>query len=368
LAWGQIQPYLADVRNTSYYRYYLMNLRQLFNLDEADLFSDRWEAASNALLSYSRENRGNGRQLCEKWRIEAVIIDAKMGLAQLAPTEQDDGRIRQVVRMDMFVHEERGLKKLLEDRPARNFNDWTGYFDEIFSESMRAGAIGFKCGLAYNRSLGFATSTRDRAARVFEAGLLSGEPSDRTVYQDYMVNRLCRLCEEAGVPLQIHTGLHSGVFQHLENAKPTLLTELLRNHRELKVDLLHGGYPWCVQAGIMAKYFPEVYVNGCWLHHISPSAYHDALRSWIDIVPMSKIFAWGGDHTLLENSLASLLLAKDTVAGLLANLIDEDAVDLDLALEIARRGFHDNPVRFWGLERGGESSKKQKARRRRKLR
>jgi predicted TIM-barrel fold metal-dependent hydrolase len=147
--------------------------------------------------------------------------------------------------------------------------------------------------------------------------------------------------------------LQGGTRHVLEDTRPTLLTGLFRRYPDLTIDLFHGGFPWYIQAGLMAKYFPNVYIDGCWLHHISPSAFRAALTSWIETVPLNKILAWGGDHTILEHSYASLLLARDLVADVLAELVTSGYFDLDLALEVARRIMHDNGAEFWGLGASG---------------
>ena len=165
-----------------------------------------------------------------------------------------------------------------------------------------------------------------------------------------MVNRLCKLCTEHGVPLQVHTGIQAGIGNILENTRPTLLTSLFRKFGDLKFDIFHGGYPWVIDAGLMAKYFPNVYIDGCWLAQISPSAYREALTSWIETVPSSKIFAWGGDHSQLEHSYSSLSLCRDLIADILAELVSSGYFDCDLAVDTARKILFENGVAFWNLE------------------
>ena len=177
--------------------------------------------------------------------------------------------------------------------------------------------------------------------------MLDASAAEKTTYQDVLVNRLCRLCVAADVPIQIHTGIQAGTRAVLEDTRPTLLTSLFRRHADLRVDLFHGGYPWVEHAGLMAKYFPNVYIDGCWLSHISPSAYRRALRAWIETVPMTKIFAFGGDHTLLEHSYGALAMARDAVADVLAEFVDEKYFTKDIALEVARRILCDNGMEFW---------------------
>ncbi len=62
------------------------------------------------------------------------------------------------------------------------------------------------------------------------------------------------------------------------------------------------------------------------------------------------IVAWGGDHTLLEHSFASLCLARDLIADVLAELVDRGYFDVDLALETARRILYANALEFWRIQ------------------
>ena len=348
-AWGVLRPFLDKVRNTSYFRYLLRGLNDLFGITEDDVFSERWREASERIRRHSQEHRGKGADLCRRMRVVATVLDGKIGAAEFRRLDSGDHRLLRIARLDQFIHEGRGLAETLDEYAGADFEHWLAAFDGFFHRSVANGAAGFKSGLAYHRRIEYSDPSKGDAARIFKSGLLTASAAEKASYQDYMVNRLCRLCTEADVPLQIHTGIQTGTGHVLEDARPTLLTGLFRRHGDLRVDLFHGGYPWCVHAGLMAKYFSNVYIDGCWLHHISPSAYRAALTSWIETVPMNKIFAWGGDHNLLEHSYASLAMARELVVDVLADLVNRGYFDVDLALVVGRRILCDNGVEFWRL-------------------
>lgn len=348
-AWDAIRPYLDKVRSTSYFRYLLKSLNDLFDITEDDLFSESLREASDRVQRYSQKNKGKGGELCEQMNVTATILDGKLDADLFSKLDAGNHQLIHIARMDMFIHEERGLLQMIEKYPTRDFNEWLGHFDTKFREFLEAGAAGFKSGLAYNRRIEYSNPSKDEVAKIFQAGLLDASLDEKTTYQDFMMNRLCQMCVETDAPLQIHTGMQAGIGNTLENTKPTLLNNLFSRYPELHVDLFHGGYPWIEQAGLMAKYFPKVYIDGCWLHHISPSAYRGALTAWIETVPMNKIFAWGGDHALIEHSYGSLLLAKDLIADVLTDLVERNYFDLELALVVAKRILHENGAEFWRL-------------------
>jgi hypothetical protein len=347
-AWSLIAAYLPKVRNTVYYRYLLPTLRDLFQIEERDLYGDSWRAASERIRAYSRQTKGKGAELSGRMGTTCSVIDAKAGIAPALPNiVPSDHTVLNVIRLDRFIHDGRGLKLALEDHPNRDFEGWMELFEGMFRQALDDGASGFKCGLAYNRPLDFSCPPRDAAAGIFDRGILTASPVEKKTFQDYMMNRLAELCVGADVPLQIHAGM----TEDIAGANPTHMTEFLYKHEELRLDLFHGGHPWSVQAGLMARNHRNVFIDGCWLHSISYQGFRQALTSWIENVPMNKIFAWGGDHTILEQSYGSLLVARELVADVLADLVEKDYFDEELALEVARRILHDNGIEFWRVEK-----------------
>ena len=347
-AWDVIKPFLERVRNTSYFRYLLLSMSDLFDVSEADIFSNRWQEASAKIRQFSRDHAGRGADLCKRMNVTSTVIDAKLLPKHLGRTMGCGHTILHVARLDSLIIEARGLALELEQHPAKELDDWLGRFDQRLNEYILAGAVGFKSALAYNRRIQYADPSRREVEIIFRKGILNVAPDEKTVFEDFMMNYLCRKCVEVDRPLQIHSGIQIGNSGTLEDTSPTGLNSLFQRHGDLRVDLFHGGYPWTDQAGIMAKYFPNVYINGCWLNCISASGYRQAMRSWIQTVPMSKIFAWGGDSSpLLEHSFGSLMTVRHLLADVLAELVCEEYFDLDLAIEIAGRVLHKNPSAFW---------------------
>lgn len=348
-AWEAIRPFVERVRNTTYFRYLLRGMKDVFGVSEADVFSERWQAASAKIRHFSIDNAGRGADLCRRMNVTGTILDSKLAPKDLVRTANCGHPILHVARLDDFIIEARGLANTLEQDPAKELDGWLAAFDQRFQEYLAAGVVGFKSGLAYNRRIEYGDPTKSEVAAIFRKGVLTASPPEKTAFQDFMMNHLCHKCVDVDLPLQIHSGIQAGNWSTLEATRPT---SLFQRHRDLRVDLFHGGYPWTVQAGIMAKYFPNVHINGCWLNIISACGYSEAVRSWIQTVPMSKIFAWGGDiYPLLEHSFASLLSAKKILADVLADLVREEYLDLELAIDLARRVLHDNPVAFWQLQR-----------------
>jgi predicted TIM-barrel fold metal-dependent hydrolase len=163
------------------------------------------------------------------------------------------------------------------------------------------------------------------------------------------MHTVCEKCAEFNLPFEIHTGLQAGNFNKLTYTNPLLLDNLIRDYRKVNFVLFHGGFPYIYEIGVLAKYFPNVYLDACWLSDISISSYKRALSEWLEIVPSNKIFAWGGDQNIIEHSYASLLLAKDLIADVFVEKIDSGYFNKNLALSVMKKILRDNPVNLYKL-------------------
>jgi hypothetical protein len=104
------------------------------------------------------------------------------------------------------------------------------------------------------------------------------------------------------------------------------------------------------ETALLAKNFPNVWLNLCWCHIISPRMAQSAMDELLDLVPTNKIIAFGGDHsTDVENVYGHLAVARQNVAGVLGRRVEEGLLTERDALEIAGRWFCDNPRELYQL-------------------
>jgi len=345
--WSQIKPYLSRIRNTVYYQYLLIALRDIYGYEHEEI-GDDWRELSDRIRVNSKKNPDWALSLLEEMGVHKVILDiAGTGLpcGHIVNNEM----LVQVVLMDGFIMGEMNVIKSLRDEPIRSLEDYLEALDETFEKAVKMGAIGIKSGLAYQRIIEYREVPRYKAERILTEGLGGVSSEERRVFQDFMMHEVCRRCAEHELPFQIHTGIQAGNYNTITNTNPAYLTNLIRKYPDVKFDIFHGGYPYFKEAGILAKYFPNAYVDGCWLTHISPSAYKEALNEWLEIVPATKIFAWGGDHTIPEHTYASLKLGKELVAEVLASKVVQGRFSEKTAYWVAERIMGKNAREVYGF-------------------
>jgi predicted TIM-barrel fold metal-dependent hydrolase len=190
----------------------------------------------------------------------------------------------------------------------------------------------------------------DRAeAESAAAALLDGRVAELpgvNPLQDYVLDEMVRTATELGLVVAVHAG-YWGDFR---NVDPLNLIPMVQRHPETRFDLYHLGYPWPRQALMLGKRFPNVWLNFCWTHAISPRCTAAMLDEALDTVPVNKVLAFGGDYGHpVEHVYGHLVLARQNVAKVLARRIAEGQMSETDALGIARKWFWDNPRDLYGL-------------------
>jgi predicted TIM-barrel fold metal-dependent hydrolase len=241
-------------------------------------------------------------------------------------------------------------------------------------KAIEGGVVGIKIGVAYLRSLKFEKATRADAERVFNRifgfpyprhdwddwEALAGPAGDEAKpLQDFVLHHVLHRASDRGLPVQIHTGFQEGNGNVITNSAPTLLHNLFFEYKNVKFDVFHGSYPYCSELATLAKNFPNVYADLCWLHVVSPAVARRALEEYIETVPGNKIFAFGGDYIFVEGAYAHSRMARQVVAKLLADKVEEGYFSEEEAVSLAQKMLRDNPYQLFCA--GAKSGKGAKA-------
>jgi len=346
--WKELKPYLENVRSSAYYRYLLIALRDLYGFEADEVDEGSWQELSGKIRERSRESLAWSMKVLERMNVYRMILDIS-GTGLPSKRIVKDDRLVQVVRMDGFINGEPQAVKNFTDEPVRSLDWYLEALDRAFEAVVKAGAVGVKSGLAYERIISYEPVPKPDAERIYARGLSSTSPEERKAFQDFIMHEVCERCARHRLPFQVHTGIQAGNYNTITNANPTHLTNLVRKFPDVRFDLFHGGYPYMQELALMAKYFPNVYLDGCWLAHITPAGYKRGLDEWIELLPGNKIFAWGGDHGILEHSYASLMLAKDLIAEVLAAKVASGYFPLKTALTLAEKILGGNAIRVYGF-------------------
>jgi predicted TIM-barrel fold metal-dependent hydrolase len=371
--WRILEPYWQKIHNTGYARALNIAARDLYGVD--GITKDTYK-----ILAFRMEeaNKAGVYQwiLKEKSRIDVSVLDTCFHYFRPGPSTRLDEVDRRffapVSRFDDFamIRQRADLERLGKRcaRPIRSFSDFIETLELEFEKASRL-IVGVKIDLAYERNLRFERVSQREAEEVF-ANICNqqlfrtplNEKEENWVpeglslretkpLQDFMVHKIIQLAAKKGLVIQIHTGLQAGNENILTNSNPTLLVNLFSQYKEVRFDVFHGSYPYTGELAALAKNFPNVYIDMCWLHIISPFRARQALAEWLDTVPSNKIFGFGGDYASAEGVYGHSVIARQNIARVLAEKVEEGTFTEEQALRLSQQLLRDNAYEFFFSDR-----------------
>jgi uncharacterized protein len=226
--------------------------------------------------------------------------------------------------------------------------DW--YFEQYAAQS---GA--FKIHRAYYRPLFFADVPRSHVEETFTRRIapdymnLKPSAAEILALEDFIVHYLCRKCNETGLPLKFHSGLFEGNGNLISHGRAELLSNLFVKYPNVRFDIFHISYPYQEELAAIAKMFPNVTVDFCWMWAINPAAGRRALADMLETVPANKIHGFGGDYSFVEGSYGHKIIAVREITRVLCEKVEEGRFSEEHALKVGRMLLRDNPLENFKL-------------------
>ncbi len=342
--WLICEPYWQACRNTGYIRMHELAARELHGVDGVNrdtiVTLSRHYAETDAAESYAAG--------LEKAKILCGIVDPDMSC--------DRRFLRPAFRLEAFVErtEIAAVRKML-NVPIHTFIDWLNACEEAVRRYVEGGAVAFKTTIATDRSLDIEWATYQEAEESFIASMREdgGYQPPSSAYQAFMFRHVLSLVKKHGLPVQMHTGMAASNKNVIRPSNPSRLGPLFLEYRDVEFVLMHMGYPYYLEMSALGKMYPNVYPDLSWAHIMSPHGARLALSEWLDAVPATKIMGFGGDCGHEDHVYAHLLMARENIARVLAQKVQEGCFDMSHAKWIARQILLMNPYRVFRLEKAG---------------
>jgi len=371
--WHHFEPYLEKIRNTGYTKAFKIAVHDIYGIQELN---------SKSFINLNEKIKVLMKKGLYRWVLQdKAKIDYVVNQGQLlqAPETALEGPVENYIfplalfdnlvmiknPTDLeYIHQQTGMKiQSLQDL----INAITKYFNTI-----QAKIVGLKFSLAYQRSLHFEHPSLEEAEEGFKEVmqteplktksrkhillLNSGQSSSENdkyeikMLQDFLMNHILELSGESGLPVQFHSGLLGGIGQILTHSNPILMNKLFIQHKKTKFIILHC-FPYCDESGALAKMFPNVFIDMTWLNVISPKSAQLALSKWIDLLPINKIIAFGGDERRVEVSYGNSVIARETIARVLwEKVVSGDLLSKRVSL-IAQKLLRENAYELYFSKR-----------------
>ena len=352
--WAAVAPYWERMRRTAYARPLLIASKDLYGIDDINA---RTYAALSAKITASNKPGWYRTVLKDKARIDCSVLN-------IGTTDCDRTLFKPVVPANWYAYARtrNGVRELerISGVLIRSTESFVEAIEKHIAQEAKKDVAGIKIGIAYCRSLRFDKTPAADAERVlrrilggeFEGGRYpDGEVSwdEAKPLTDYLVHKTVEIAERHDLPVQIHTGLLEGSGNYIRNSQPTDLTNLFFEYPKCRFDLFHGGYPYSRELATLAKNFQNVYIDMCWMHIISPAASCAMLHEWLDMVPETKICAFGGDYVFPEGVYGHAEMAREDVARVLTERVLWGALTENEAIALAVRLLRTNAAELFRI-------------------
>ena len=108
----------------------------------------------------------------------------------------------------------------------------------------------------------------------------------------------------------------------------------------MKIVQLHC-WPFLKEAGWLAKYHANIFIDTCWQPVLSPAFFREAMVNWLNYVPASKIMC-SHDSTSVEMAVGSSLFTREILADTLLTHANHQGLTENDLRGIATGMLHDN--------------------------
>jgi len=370
----RIERLWPKMRLTGYGRAVSLGCRELFGLEFAP---ENFEAISEALqtaLAGRTAAEVCAHFVAEKarnlWTIHDYIDDRYGYLPSASALNPHlyPNSYRFTLRLDHLLD-------IADDAPIAEIGAFTGRsahsldqllqrLNEVVTTFLATGKLAvIKIAVAYLRDLSVSEPTRHEAENAFNrirnrtlawGGLRQDKAAvDATTSRalsDFLLHALMGRASDEDLPVQVHTGYLEGNWRPLDGTQALRLLPLFGRYRDVRFDVFHGSWPLTAEMGAIAKTYPNVWIDMCWLWAMNPGQAAQALSQWLDCLPFNKIFAYGADTWLPWGNVGYSLLAKQGVARVLEEKISSGVMSQADAREVAEAIMLRNGLEFYGPE------------------
>lgn len=346
--WRIFEPYYQRTRNTAYFLAIRHTLRILFQ--EEDIREDNVERISEKMRAQTRKGF-YATILRDVANIESCQVNSLEHM--LCETEYPD-LLLQDLSINWFstnlVH------KAVVDSKSSMLKDWYELIDRQF-EQYGPRAIAVKTQAAYWRDLSFERVTYQEAEPLFtrfvkDASALTA--AELKALQDHLFHYCVQKAIDYHLPIKLHCGyLAENNMMPLERLKRIAsdLCPLLQTYPEARFILMHIGYPYQHEFIALAKHYSNVYLDMCWAWLINPQASIRFLKEALMAVPSAKLFGFGGDYYPVEPIVGHAWIARQGISQALSELVQEDWLSEESALQVARQLLRENAQNVFAYER-----------------
>jgi predicted TIM-barrel fold metal-dependent hydrolase len=244
--------------------------------------------------------------------------------------------------------------KVKNNYSSKNFTEYLEFVDRVLDNYVQKGAVGFNFFTAFMRNTYCEKVLPSECLRLFERAK-KGESAAYNRLQDFLIWHVMRKSVEYNLPVQWHLALSDPYISCFNCLN---LSEMICDPivGKAKIVILSGGYPrfdntelLALAGGIMPN---EVYIDisGCIMFMNHPRILAGTLRKWLEKpILWNKIMYGSGSLRSERDIYVGSKVGRDAVYFALTSMIDDDIIDENTAMVIARKILRENAKKVYNL-------------------
>jgi len=316
------------------------------------------------LLKKDFAKKGFMKKFFEKNQIESMLTFRSPSSEDVRRSYGEDKMMVVPTVNNICVRDAKSLEEIskMTETPIRNLDDILAGIDKLFKEYDAAGIKNIKFGSSYNREINYRARTREEAeasfAKIMETPFdySDAQPNKYYVYtlsdyhiplDDYLGVYMIKQAEKYHMNVIFHVGIFAWNFNSVRNNHASSLEWLMKNFPKVNFVILHAGYPYFDEAILLAKYYPNVYINMTWDHIIERGKSIEIMKSYVEMLPTNKIHLFGGDYLFPQQIYGNVLFTKENLYIALCELIKKGTLNEEQARKIASDWLYNNPKAFY---------------------
>jgi len=350
-------PYFKFIRNTATYWCLRQILSDLYEFHE-DPRPENWNKLKEVIVDRA-ESRGWAEKLLkEKLNVKKIFltIDPLVELKMIFNKELYVASLR----LDPLVG---GLSRenitALEKISGSEASNLDGFHECLLRRFKRLRDLTATATVAFQSPEVYVPTNRALGKEVYEK-LYRGRPlleRDLRILRSIALSVVLDVCRELKLPIQIMIG----VIRDLPRASPPDyaialkqdgLLELCRFfsiYEDVPFHLISAYRFQSHELTIIAKNYPNVYLTGYWWYCFYPESIAQHLLERLQLLPMSKICGFFSDAYVLEWIYGKTTLVRKMTSEALESMVRRGFYSEELAEEICKAIFLENPKRFYKL-------------------
>lgn len=175
---------------------------------------------------------------------------------------------------------------------------------------------------------------------------------NRLKMQSFIFHEAMKVYEERGLRVILAIGARA---MHFNNKSFTIhspdtaqrLGEIAFRYKKTQLFIINCSRALAHELTIMSKMVPNICLAGYWWHGMYPDYVGLALGEKLDVIPYNKIMGFFSDAYMAEWVYGKMSLVRKETARILADKIERGYYTEEMAADIIRKIFYENPLRMY---------------------